>query len=142
MKISKQDIWMIYPNTEKFSGQTSATLEILKSFTNSDKWKLIPLNYPSWKRKGKSRVYNFLSFVFRLFAFWFKLLNFAFQKNAIIYINHTQSLASFVRMGFPHLVVSKFNRSAKFIVSLHGHIFMEWKEGEFNYKVFKALMNN
>lgn len=133
---------MIYPATEKFSGQTAATIEILKVFQDSDKWELIPLTFPSWKRKGRNPIFNILIFIYKLFSFWAKLFKYIFKKDAIIYINHTQSLASFIRMGIPHLLISKLNRSAKFIVSLHGHIFMCWNRGTFKHNFFKSLMNN
>lgn len=142
MPNKKQSILMIYPATEKFSGQTAATIEILKVFSDSEKWHLVPLTFPSWKRKGKNPIYNIVSFIFRLFSFWGKLFKYIFIKDAIIYINHTQSMASFIRMGIPHLLISKLNKSAKFIVSLHGHIFMTWEKGTFKHNFFKALMKN
>nr|WP_292055140.1 glycosyltransferase family 4 protein [Martelella sp.] len=59
----------------------------------------------------------------------------------VLVFNHGQTVASFIRMGLPHLVLRGLLPRRKIITSLHGSVFMTWQRDSRKTRFFLRLLD-
>lgn len=132
----KRTVWIAYPEAITFSGQTAVSKKIFSKLSR-ETWNVNALPYPPFDRSKN----NYFSYFLGLLKIWYQTLMLIFKKNPIIYFTHGQSIFSFVRMGIPHLLVSKLNASSKIIVALHGNVFTTWDQSDRKLKFLTWLID-
>ena len=138
-KTTKHEAWLVYPEALTYSGQTAAT-EMILSGLSSRNWALHKVGLPQLERGSQKKTLAFYKYFSKLFKSLAILLLNVFRWKPVIHFNHGQSLASFVRMGLPHLLIAYLNRSASIVTSLHGSVFMSWRIDQIELKFFLLLL--
>lgn len=138
IKKKTKKIWLAYPKALSYSGQTAATM-LIKDNVDKRTWDLKLIGFEPLDR-SKNRLVAFSLFAFGLFRAWTRVFLLIFRTKPIVYFNHGQSMASFIRMGVPHLILKKIKPSARIITSLHGNVFMEWNKSSRELNFFKKLI--
>lgn len=133
--MKSKSISFAYVQPLSFSGQSAAS-EMLIAGLAARGWECrrIPI-YPL-DRAIVNPVLRYARFVINMMRTWLGLLRLSFGGASILHLNLGQSLASFLRVGFPFLCLKLIRRKLKVITSLHGSIFMEWERSAPVAKVF------
>ena len=120
-----KSIYFAYVRPLSFSGQSAAS-EMLVDGLAKRGWDChrIPI-YPL-DRAVVNPVLRYVRFISCMIKTWGSLLMLIFVKPSILHLNLGQSLASFLRVGFPFLCLKLLRRRLVVITSLHGSVFMEW----------------
>lgn len=129
-------VYFFYPKGEKLTGQELASKLILESLGSHYDFEIN--HFPAFNRNG--------SFFYKLFYFvkvlksWLNIFSLVFAKSPKVYVNIGQTYLSLVRDGLPFRILSFFKPSAKFVISLHGHVFTTWNGDERVCRSFISLL--
>lgn len=137
--MKSESIYFAYAQPLSFSGQSAASEMLMSGLAaRGVECHRIPI-YPL-DRAVVNPALRYAVFVVNMVKTWFKLLSLVFSGTAILHLNLGQSLASFLRVGFPFLCLRIFRKDLKVITSLHGSVFMEWSRKAFVSKVFLCYL--
>lgn len=115
-----------YPQALTYSGQTAATQLAARELGRLG-WNCTLVEFAALDR-SRGRASSLATYLFGLFKAWVALAWHARQKDRILCFSHGQSMASFLRMGVPHLALRWLNPSRYIVTSLHGNVFMTWSD--------------
>lgn len=130
-----KSISFAYVQPLSFSGQSAAS-EMLIAGLEARGWESRRMPIYPLDRAIVNPVLRYARFVLYMMRTWVGLLGMSFGGASILHLNLGQSLASFLRVGFPFLCLKLMRRKLKVITSLHGSVFMEWERTAPVAKVF------
>lgn len=135
----RKTIYFIFVKPLSFSGQSAASELLFNAFKkkgwNCKKILIYPLD-----RGQKSFVKRYINFFINMLKTVVSLKLLLFEKKAIIHLNLGQSYASFIRFFIPFCLI-KLKQRSHLIISLHGHVFMEWTKDSMICKFFLWYLN-
>jgi glycosyltransferase involved in cell wall biosynthesis len=130
-------IYFTYPDAVTFSGQTEASLQILKMLNQEDEFIFHTNPFPAFAHKSKKN--NIYKFILRLIRFFIHNIGVVTKSPDIIYLNIGQSYNKVLLHALPILFV-KFVCKTKLIISLHGNSFVNWPEKSTLTRLFKYIL--
>ncbi|MAT39310.1 MAG: hypothetical protein CL946_06875 [Ectothiorhodospiraceae bacterium] len=128
-----------YPQALSYSGQTAATLLAIRELRSMG-WDCRPIEFIALDRT-QSPILRYLHYGFGVIRAWAWLAASVLRGRPVIVFNHGQSLASFLRMGLPHLALRRLFPRRPFVTSLHGSVFMTWAIESREMRFFLRLLN-
>ncbi|RCL30309.1 MAG: glycosyltransferase [Puniceicoccaceae bacterium] len=135
----RKTIFFAFVEPLSFSGQSAASELLYKHFKaegwNCKKILIYPLN-----RGEKNRVKRYADFFQKLIKTVLSLKELIIEKDAIVHLNLGQSYGSFIRFLIPFIVI-RLKRTSCLVISLHGHIFMQWTKNSAICKFFLWYLN-
>mgnify|MGYP005990658203 CR=1 FL=1 len=130
-------IYFTYPDAVTFSGQTEASLQILKMLKHEDEFNFHVNPFPAFAHKSKKN--NVYKFILRFVRFFIYNIGVVTKRPDIIYLNIGQSYNKVLLHALPILLV-RFVCKTKLVVSLHGNSFVNWPEKSTLTKLFKYIL--
>jgi len=131
-------IFFCYAAPVGFSGQKEATELIVRGLAARG-WNCRCLPQPVLER-GRGGLGERVRFGFGLLAAWLRSLRMLAAPGGSLCLNLGQTRFAFLRDGVP-LVVGRlaFGRS-RTIISLHGSLFMGWRDGSWDARLLRGLL--
>ena len=131
-----------YASGTGFSGQRFATEIVIQGLKNKG-WQVLAVPTPALDRiseidSDRKKVLQKLALSSKLLLVWLKGLAVAFSKTTI-YVNLAQTKYGILRDGLPLLVRSFMPFQQTAVVSLHGSLFLDWKNDSWEAKLFKQI---
>lgn len=138
---SPKNLFFAYTKPENFSGQTAAS-ELLIELYSKESIKCIPLILYPLENGHRSWIKACSKAVYKQFTIISDLRKLLFNRGGILHLNLGQSIWSFVRIGVWYFPIKVLKGNQPTVISLHGSLFMIWKENSFVMRSFKIMLKS
>ena len=130
--------YFCYPNPPGFSGQKAATELVIEGLEKRG-WACRRLPQPVLDRANDGRWAR-VHFLMSLLAAWARSLRLLGARGSRLCVNLGQTRAAFLRDGIPLILGRVGLGRERVTVSLHGSLFMVWKEDAPEVRMFRFLL--
>ena len=132
-------IFFAYTKPENYSGQTAAS-ELLIDLFSKDSVKCVPLVLYPFEKRCNNYLSSFIKVFLKQLTIISNLKELLLTKKVILHLNLGQSFWSFLRIGAWYFPIRVFKRNLHTIISLHGSLFMSWREYSLVMALFKFIL--
>ncbi len=133
-------IYIIYPFSDKISGQQFASEQIISHFKTDRRFDFKPVKIKALERSGKNLLSAFTKYIFYTLSVWFSFLRILFSPSGLICFNTGLTLNALVRTGLPYLSLIYLRKGHKSVISLHGACFLAWRKQDVKYKLLFHIL--
>jgi glycosyltransferase involved in cell wall biosynthesis len=137
-RTARGSVYFCFADPVGFSGQKAATELVIRGL-EARGWNCRRLPQPVLERStgGIGATWRYAA---TLLASWLRCVRLLFARGAWLCVNLGQTRAAFVRDAVPLLLGRLGLGRRRIIVSLHGSLFMQWREGSLEVRAFCFLL--
>ena len=115
-----------YPSGSRLTGQELASRLILELLGDDVKLSFRIVKLPVFNRERIWSALYWLQFFVSIVYACYQMLITGVNRNIIVYLNLGQSMKSLLLEGASFGLAGIFNSGRRSVISLHGHLFVEW----------------